>query len=57
MTTYTFIFKITYRENGRFTTPEYRVKTALSIPMARVYARRISNMQNVKKCEIFKQMY
>ena len=57
MTTYTFIFRITYRDSGRFTTPEYRIKTALTISMARVYARRIANLPNVIKCEIFKHMY
>lgn len=57
MKTFTFIFKITYRDSGRFATPEYRIKTSLTIPMARVYARRISNLPNVIKCEIFKHMY
>lgn len=56
---YTFIFEIVWRdsESGQMKPHEYRKKTQLSINDARVYARRLSNAQNVISVLFYKQMY
>ena len=47
---YTFIFEIGWRDSqtGRLKPYEYRKKTQMSINDARVYARRLANIQNVE---------
>lgn len=56
---YTFIFEIGWRDSvtGRIKPYEYRKKTCFSIADARVYARRLSNTQNVLHVRFYKQMY
>ncbi len=56
---YTFIFEIAWRdsETGKMKPHEYRKKTQMSIGDARVYARRLSNTQNVISVLFYKQMY
>jgi hypothetical protein len=56
---YTFIFEVAWRDpqTGRLKPYEYRKKTQMSINDARVYARRLSNIQNVIHVSFFKQMY
>lgn len=59
MNKYTFIFEIAWRdsETGKMKPHEYRKKTQISIGDARVYARRLSNIQNVISVLFYKQMY
>lgn len=59
MNEYTFIFEISWRdsESGKMKPHEYRKKTRMSIADARVYARRLSNIQNVMSVLFYKQMY
>lgn len=59
MNKYTFIFEIAWRdsETGKMKSHEYRKKTQMSISDARVYARRLSNMQNIIFVLFYKQMY
>lgn len=59
MNKYTFIFEIAWRdsETGKMKPHEYRKKTQMSISDARVYARRLSNIQNVFSVLFYKQMY
>lgn len=59
MNKYTFIFEIAWRdpENDQLKPHEYRKKTQMSINDARVYARRLSNTQNVISVTFYKQMY
>lgn len=59
MNKYTFIFEIVWRdsESGRIKPYEYRKKTQMSINDARVYARRLSNTQNVLHVCFYKEMY
>lgn len=59
MNKYTFIFEIAWRdsESGQLKPHEYRKKTQMSIGDARVYARRLSNTQNVISVLFYKQMY
>lgn len=59
MALYTFIFEISWRDaqTGRLKPHEYRKKTQMSINDARVYARRLSNTQNVISVLFYKQMY
>lgn len=56
---YTFIFEIAWRdpETGHLKPHEYRKKTQMSINDARIYARRLSNIQNVFSVSFFKEMY
>lgn len=56
---YTFIFEIAWRdpESGQLKPHEYRKMTQMSISNARVYARRLSNTQNVIYVLFYKQMY
>jgi hypothetical protein len=56
---YTFIFEITWRdsESGQLKPHEYRKMTQMSIYIARVYARRLSNTQNVLSVRFYKEMY
>jgi hypothetical protein len=56
---YTFIFEIAWRdsESGKIKPHEYRKKTQMSVGDARVYARRLSNMQSVVYVLFYKQMY
>lgn len=56
---YTFIFEIAWRDSqtGRIKPHEYRKKTQMTINDARVYARRLSNTQNVSHVLFYKQMY
>lgn len=59
MNKYTFIFEIAWRdsESGRMKPHEYRKKSCFTIADARVYARRLSNTQNVISVLFYKQMY
>lgn len=59
MNKYTFIFEIAWRDpkSGQLKSHEYRKKTQMSINDARVYARRLSNIQNVFRVLFFKEMY
>lgn len=59
MNKYTFIFEIAWRDpkSGQLKPHEYRKKTQMSINDARVYARRLSNTQNVFHVSFFKEMY
>lgn len=59
MNKYTFIFEIAWRDpkSGQLKPHEYRKKTQMSINDARVYARRLSNIQNVFRVLFFKEMY
>lgn len=59
MNKYTFIFEIAWRDpkSGQLKPHEYRKKTQMSIGDARVYARRLSNTQNVLHVSFFKEMY
>lgn len=59
MNKYTFIFEIAWRdtESGRMKPHEYRKKTQMSINDARIYARRLSNIQNVISVCFYKEMY
>lgn len=59
MNKYTFIFEIAWRDpkSGQLKPHEYRKKTQMSINDARVYARRLSNIQNVFRVSFFKEMY
>lgn len=59
MNKYTFIFEIAWRdpESGRLKPHEYRKKTQMTVSDARVYARRLSNTQNVLHVSFFKQMF
>ena len=56
---YTFIFEIAWRdsESGKMKPYEYRKKTQMTVSDARVYARRLSNTQNVIYVLFYKQMY
>lgn len=56
---YTFIFEIAWRdsESGQLKSHEYRKMTRMSIDNARVYARRLSNIQNVLSVRFYKEMY
>lgn len=56
---YTFIFEIAWRdsESGKMKPHEYRKKTQMTVSGARVYARRLSNTQNVIYVLFYKQMY
>lgn len=56
---YTFIFEVGCRDpkTGRMLPYEYRKKSQMSIHDARVYARRVSNMNNVLSVRFYKQMY
>lgn len=56
---YTFIFEIAWRdpESGQMKPHEYRKKTQMTINDARIYARRLSNTQNVISVLFYKQMY
>ena len=59
MNKYTFIFEIAWRdsESGQMKPHEYRKKTQMTINNARVYARRLSNTQNVVSVRFYKEMY
>ena len=59
MNKYTFIFEIGWRDpkTGQLKPHEYRKKTQMSINDARVYARRMSNIQNVVSVRFYKEMY
>ena len=59
MNKYTFIFEVTWRdsESGQIKPHEYRKKTQMTINDARVYARRLSNIQNVISVLFYKQMF
>lgn len=59
MNKYTFIFEIAWRDSktGKMKSHEYRKKSQMSISDARVYARRLSNTQNVIFVLFYKQMY
>lgn len=59
MNKYTFIFEISWRDTqtGQLKPYEYRKKTQISIADARVYARRLTNTQNVISVKFYKQMY
>ena len=59
MNKYTFIFEISWRDpdTGRLKPHEYRKRTQMSINDARVYARRLSNVQNVIHVSFFKEMF
>lgn len=56
---YTFIFEISWRdsESGQMKPHEYRKKTQMTVNDARVYARRLSNTQNVVYVLFYKQMF
>lgn len=56
---YTFIFEIAWRDSvsGQIKPHEYRKKTQMTIGDARVYARRLSNTQNVISVMFYKQMF
>lgn len=56
---YTFIFEIAWRdsESGQLKPHEYRKMTQMSIDNARVYARRLSNIQNVLSVRFYKEVY
>ena len=56
---YTFIFEIAWRdsESGKMKPHEYRKKTQMTVSDARVYARRLSNTQNVIYVLFYKQIY
>lgn len=59
MNKYTFIFEIAWRDldSGQLKPHEYRKKTQMSISDARVYARRLSNTQNILFVRFYKEMY
>ena len=59
MNKYTFIFEIAWRdpESGQLKPHEYRKRTQISVDNARVYARRLSNIQNVVSVRFYKEMY
>lgn len=59
MSKYVFIFEISWRdpESGQLKSHEYRKRTQMSIDGARVYARRLSNTQNVVSVRFYKEMY
>lgn len=59
MNKHTFIFEISWRdpETGRLKPYEYRKKSQMSINDARVYARRLVNVQNVLHVRFYKEMY
>lgn len=59
MDKYTFIFEIAWRdsESGKMKPHEYRKKTQMTVSNARVYARRLSNIQNVIHVSFYKQMF
>lgn len=59
MNKYTFIFEIAWRdpESGQLKPHEYRKKTQMSINDARIYARRLSNIQNVVHVSFYKGMF
>lgn len=56
---YTFIFEISWRdpESGQLKPHEYRKMAQMSIDNARVYARRLSNTQNVLSVRFYKEIY
>lgn len=56
---YTFIFEIAWRDSvsGQMKPHEYRKKTQMTVNDARVYARRLSNTQNVISVMFYKQMF
>lgn len=58
MNKYTFIFEIAWRdtESGKMKPHEYRKKTQMTVSDARIYARRLSNIQNVIYVLFYKQM-
>lgn len=59
MNKYTFIFEIAWRdsESGKMKPHEYRKIAQMSVRDARVYARRLSNTQNVIYVLFYKQMF
>lgn len=59
MNKYAFIFEIAWRDSqtGQLKPHEYRKKTQMTINNARVYARRLSNTQNVVSVRFYKEMY
>lgn len=59
MNKYTFIFEIAWRdsESGQMKPHEYRKKTQMTVSDARIYARRLSNTQNVIYVLFYKQIY
>lgn len=59
MNKYTFIFEVSWRDpdTGLLKPHEYRKRTQMSINDARVYARRLSNIQNVIHVSFFKEMF
>lgn len=59
MNKYTFIFEISWRdsESGQLKPHEYRKKAQMSINDARVYARRLSNIQNVVSVRFYKEIF
>ena len=59
MNKYTFIFEIAWRDSksGKIKPYEYRKKTQMTVSEARVYARRLSNTQNVLHVLFYKQMF
>lgn len=59
MNKYTFIFEIAWRdsESGKMKPHEYRKKTQMTVSGARIYARRLSNAQNVIYVLFYKQMF
>lgn len=56
---HTFIFEIAWRDpaSGQLKPHEYRKMTQMSVNNARVYARRLSNIQNVLSVRFYKEMY
>lgn len=59
MNKYTFIFEIAWRDpkSGQLKPYEYRKRTQLTVGDARVYARRLSNTQNVIHVRFYKEMF
>lgn len=59
MSKYTFIFEISWRdpESGQLKPHEYRKMTQISIDVARAYARRLSNTQNVVSVRFYKELH
>lgn len=59
MNKYTFIFEIAWRdpESGQLKPHEYRKKTQMTVNNARIYARRLSNTQNVIYVLFYKQIF
>lgn len=59
MNKYIFIFEVAWRDpkTGQIKPYEYRKKTQMSINDARIYARRLSNVQNVFHVRFYKEIY